>query len=105
MISTSVVGSHSERLSDALTCLEHPEGRCSGFLHVYETHRDTRPMPIPSSFTPLSGIEVFANIEIYEDQSITRKLWGLFGEALVEYHAYLEDWLPELVMARRRHAS
>jgi hypothetical protein len=98
-------GTHSERLSDALTCLEHPEGRCPGFRHLYERRNDTRPLPTPGSFTPLSGIEVFADIEIYDDQSTTRQLWAVFGEALVEYYAYAEDWIPELVMARRRQAS
>lgn len=99
------VGSHSERLSDALTCLEHPEGRCPGFRHLYEMKNDARPLPTPGSFTPLSGIEVFADIEIYDDQSTTRQLWAVFGEALVECYAYAEDWLPELVMARMRQAS
>jgi hypothetical protein len=88
-----------------LTCLEHAEGRCPGFRHLYETTNDGHPLPTPGSFTPLSGIEVFADIEILDDQGTTRQLWGVFGQALVEYHAYMEDWLPELVMERRRYTS
>lgn len=99
------VGSHSQKLSDALKCSNHLDGRCPGCRHRYKTQSETQPVPAPRSFTPLGEIELFGDSETHDDQQISRQLWRVFGEALVEYHAYVEDWLPELVMARSHDVS
>ncbi|KAJ9110242.1 hypothetical protein QFC19_001645 [Naganishia cerealis] len=88
------------KLLDVLTCPCHNQTHCSGCRGRYRLDTQSQPIPIPPYSTDLGEIELFNGIEEEGIPLTAKAIWNNFALALIDYYAYIEDWLPELVSAR-----
>lgn len=93
------ITNRSIKLLDVLTC-PCQRGQCSGCRNRYKIDTGSQPIPNPPYATDLGEILLFNDVKEEDSRPAARRIWKDFSLTLVEYYAYMEDWLPELILAR-----
>ncbi|KAJ9098273.1 hypothetical protein QFC21_004602 [Naganishia friedmannii] len=98
------VTNRSIKLLNVLTCPVH-KGKCLGCRDRYRLGADSQSITSPPYSTDLAEIILFNDVNEEDSHPTVGAIWKDFAVTLVDYYAYMEDWLPELILARSSNSS